>query len=121
MTATFKIHAAAKGGALLAANPNIGPGKVSDKLSLTFPGLTSTAAQALSSRWQRIARPVDCQQLSTPRGTMTSVISTAGCKAFVQSPTANRLTRCPKFRCCTAARTMEPRSLFHRPPKETPQ
>ena len=56
MTATFKIHAAAKGGALLAANPNIGPGKVSDKLSLTFPGLTSTAARALSSRWQRIAR-----------------------------------------------------------------
>ena len=120
MTATFKIHAAAKGGALLAANPDVGTGK-GTSLVLLFPGLTTPAARNLSSRWQRIARLVDCQQLSTPRGTMTSVISTAGCKAFVQSPTANRLTRCPKFRCCTAARTIEPRSLFHRPPKETPQ
>ena len=45
MTATFKIHAAAKGGALLAANPNIGSSKAkSDKLSLLFPSLTPTAA-----------------------------------------------------------------------------
>jgi hypothetical protein len=49
LAATFKIHAAAKGGALLAANPELASRKkVTDSLSVTFPGLTSTAARTLA-------------------------------------------------------------------------
>ena len=40
--------------ALLAANPELKPGPNSDSLPPLFPALTSTAAQALLSRWQRI-------------------------------------------------------------------
>lgn len=53
--AAFKLEAAAKGGEMLTDDRELGKGK-SDRLSDLFPSLTPTAREALSSRWQRIAR-----------------------------------------------------------------
>lgn len=63
MAAAFKLRAAAKGGDMLAAKElprTAGPGrgkrdKRTDSLSAVFPALSEPAAQALSSRWQRVA------------------------------------------------------------------
>lgn len=52
--AAFKLRAAAKGGDMLAEDPELGSGKTS-RLPVLFPGLSVATAATLSSRWQRIA------------------------------------------------------------------
>jgi hypothetical protein len=51
---TIKLRAASKGGAILANDPEFGPGKPA-RLAGLFKDLSEDAALHLSSRWQRIA------------------------------------------------------------------
>jgi hypothetical protein len=55
----FKLRAGAKGGVMLAADPELGKGKGgpgrSARLALLFPELRREARKHLSSRWQRLA------------------------------------------------------------------
>ena len=93
LAATFKIHAAAKGGALLAANPELGSRKkVSTSLVLTFPGLTAPAARNLSSRWQRIARLAELGTLDAYLSSATDIdadITVAGLLRYADLGTLN--------------------------------
>ena len=93
LAATFKIHAAAKGGALLAANPDLRSRKeVTASLAATFPSLTSSAAQHLSSRWQRIARLAELGTLDAYLSSATDIdadITVAGLLRYADLGTLN--------------------------------
>lgn len=96
LAATFKIHAAAKGGALLAANPNMNSGRPTKNnaasLAALFPALTSAAAQHLSSRWQRIARLAELGTLDAYLSSATDIdadITVAGLLRYADLGTLN--------------------------------
>jgi hypothetical protein len=92
VAATFKLRAAAKGGALLKADPELGKGK-SDRLSHFFPVLEDEARRQISSRWQRVW---DLDELGTLEAYLTAMakaedgeVTMAGLMAYAKAGTLN--------------------------------
>jgi ParB family chromosome partitioning protein len=92
LAATFKLRAAAKGGALLDADPKLGPGKGAS-LAPLFPDLSRDGAKHLSSRWQHVAHLDELgtleAYLSAAAQTDDGEVTMAGLMAYAKAGTLN--------------------------------
>jgi ParB family chromosome partitioning protein len=85
--ASVKLRAAAKGGAMLSADPTLGKGK-SARLADLLPGISKDARENVSRRWQRVAALAEAGTLDTYLAAVLewpdTEISAAGLDAYAR-------------------------------------
>ena len=104
--ASIKLRAAAKGGAMLDANPELGKGK-SARLADLFPVLSPDAAQHLSSRWQRVAHLAGLGTLAAYLASVADADGEISMAGLLHYATVGTLTRSASPEWYTPARYVE--------------